>query len=246
MECGDDLIIARAEDTIKRCCTKNIPAFFGFLNEHECSIVQLYAKNKHCRFLLFGGYEGAERVIFAALPDWAEDTQFPITALTFEYKKEYSLNHRDFLGSLMALGITREKIGDIVVGEGRTVVFIHDDIAGFVVSQITKIGRVGVKITTGAPYDIQVDNKYEIITKTIASARLDCIVAAITNNSRTAATELIISGNVFTSGVENRSVSYTVKEGETLSVRKHGKYIIDSGANLTKKGRLRLECRRKI
>lgn len=146
----------------------------------------------------------------------------------------------------MALGITREKIGDIVVGEGRTVVFIHDDIAGFVVSQITKIGRVGVKITTGAPYDIQVDNKYEIITKTIASARLDCIVAAITNNSRTAATELIISGNVFTSGVENRSVSYTVKEGETLSVRKHGKYIIDSVANLTKKGRLRLECRRKI
>lgn len=246
MECGDDLVIARVDDVINRSCTKNIPAFFGFLNEHESSTVQLHAKKQHCRYQLYGGYEGAERVIFAALPDWATDIRFPITAITFEYRKEYSLNHRDFLGSLMALGITREKIGDIVVGEGRTVVFIHDDIAEFVVSQTTKIGRVGVKVTASEPYDIEVENKYENITKTVASARLDCIVAAITNSSRNAATELILSGNVFTNGTENKSVSYTVKEGETLSVRKHGKYIIDSVTDMTKKGRLRLLCRRKI
>ena len=60
------------------------------------------------------------------------------------------LTHRDFLGSFLAAGITRSAMGDILVGEGRSVLFVKDEVSGFLIEQISKIGRVGVRLSRGA------------------------------------------------------------------------------------------------
>ena len=125
------------------------PKFFGFLSCEEAALAQKLLENRNANFCLFGGYEGAQRVMLGCLPDWCNETPFPISSVTFTYRGADELRHRDFLGALMALGITRESVGDILVEKGRTVVFFKDEVLPFVLSNVTKIGRVGVNTAIG-------------------------------------------------------------------------------------------------
>ena len=63
----DSILSAKICDLIslseKRCC----PCFSDFLNLHEIHVaVKTADNNAFSRFVLFGGYEQAERKIFAA------------------------------------------------------------------------------------------------------------------------------------------------------------------------------------
>ena len=64
------------------------------------------------------------------------------------------LSHRDILGSLMALGIKRETVGDILIEEGRAVVFVCGDVKEYILNQVEKIGRVGVDMTEGCSFPL--------------------------------------------------------------------------------------------
>lgn len=245
----DAILSAKICDLIslseKRCC----PCFSEFLNLHEIHVaVKTADSNAFSRFVLFGGYEQAERKIFAALPDYIEpeDSQnyFPIVPLTFEYKKEYSLSHRDFLGSLMALGIKRSCVGDIVVEEGKAVAFVKEEMADYIITNIDKVGRVGVKIQKKIPADIQLVKKFEDISITVSSMRLDCIVSALAGVSREKSSLLVLSGNVFINSSEVSKQDFAVKNGDTITVRKKGKFIIDSINGNTKKGRIKISIKK--
>ena len=90
--------------------------------------------------MLWGGYEDAQRRMFAAFPKelLPDSERFPVISIYLSFRKEDSLSHRDFLGALMGLGIKREALGDILVGEGRCVLFCKEEIANFVETQLTK------------------------------------------------------------------------------------------------------------
>ena len=68
-------------------------------------------------YIRWGGYDGAERAVLLFLPDWMDASDAgaysPIRCLRAAFREEENLTHRDFLGSLMGMGIVREKIGDI-------------------------------------------------------------------------------------------------------------------------------------
>ena len=83
---------------------------------------------KSADITFFGGYPDAVRLMMGAS---ADEDSFPITALEFCYREQDDLRHRDFLGSLMAMGIRRDTLGDILTGKGRTVIFVRDDIVPF-------------------------------------------------------------------------------------------------------------------
>lgn len=245
----DSILSAKICDLIslseKRCC----PCFSDFLNLHEIHVaVKTADSNAFSRFVLFGGYEHAERKIFAALPDYIElsdcTDDFPIVPLTFEYKKEFALSHRDFLGALMAQGIKRNCIGDIVVTEGRAVVFVKEDMADYISLNIDKVGRVGVKISKIIPPVISEGNKFIDISTTVSSMRLDCIVSALTGLSRDKSSSLIFSKNVFINSSEVSKQDVLVKCGDTITVRKKGKFIIDSVNGNTKKGRIKISVKK--
>ena len=190
-----EIFIARVDDTAQIAERTSRPKFFGFLTAEQAVAVESRLKNRGVKFGLFGGYDNAQRVILGCFPEWA-DEEYPITAVTFTYRKSDVLSHRDFLGSLMGLGITRESVGDILVGDGQTVVFLLNDILKYVTEQITKIGRVGVNITVGIPDELPCGDKLEEFRTTVASERLDCVIAALCNFSRNAASEKIIQSMV--------------------------------------------------
>ena len=165
---------------------------------------------------------------------------FPVSALEFKYRKCDELSHRDFLGALMSLGIERETVGDILVDNGRTVVFLKSEIKNYVVSQIFKIGNIGVTISDANILKLPAGNKTEELSFIVSSMRIDNIVAAICSLSREKTKALILSGNVSVNFLENKNVSFNLRSGDKIVIRGKGKYILNNILGTTKKGRIKI------
>ena len=243
------LLEARLSDAVDIAERRGRPHFVGFLDEREAAFAKtLMNRLRFERFLLWGGHEEAERVMFGAFPFYSEPetASFPFQPLTILYRKGDSLGHRDFLGGLLSRGVQRASIGDILVEEGRAVVFVRDEVASFLVDQTAKIGKVGVRISAGAQLPYPAAHRFEPLSLVVASARLDCLVAALAGMSREKAVACVSSGLVSLNHQEETSPSCRVEEGSKLSVRGKGKFIIDRLGPLTKKGRLCVSGRKYV
>ena len=156
------------------------------------------------------------------------------------------LAHRDFMGGILSLGVDRAVIGDIAVLSGSdALVFAAERIAPFLETELTRIGRDAVKCER-TPVDpaFLVPRRFEEIPVTVASLRLDGLVKALTGQSRENAAEMVRQGLVELNYRETDEGSRPVAEGDVLSVRGYGKYIIGASAGSTKSGRIRLTCRK--
>lgn len=236
-------LTARVEDCITQCMAMQYPFYTSFLTPEEQPAALTAAKRlRFTNFLFFAGYEDGERCMFGAFPDYMEPdfSSFPIIPLAFSYPSAYNLSHRDFLGALMGTGIKREAVGDILVGDGRSVVFIKAELADYICTQVDKIGRVGVKTEVGSAVPLPGGKPPEEISCTLASMRLDAVVAAILHISREKSVKLIASGMVSVNHQVRDSVSMVLKPDDKLVVRGKGKFVIGQSLGLTKKGRVRL------
>ena len=231
-----DIIISRVKDMLYRVEMDAVPSFLGFLRPEEASVA-LVASNR--KGFLYGGFDNAERVILCIYPEWmdVQDIEFPITAVTFKYRGSDNLAHKDFLGALMAIGIKRETVGDILIGEGMAVVFLLNDIVRYVLTQIETIGRVGVTLIEGAPDLLPTAQQRVSATYTVASLRLDCVVAALCNLSRTGAEEVLKDSRVMVNSVIVEKGTKTLNTGDRLTVRGYGRFDILSTDGVTRKGR---------
>ena len=82
--------------------------------------------------------------------------------------------------------------------------------------------------------------KYQGFTDTVASERLDCVVAAIFNLSREKAQNLIKGGFVEFNYETASKIDVKVEANDIISARGFGKFIVRDISQSTKKGRLRL------
>ncbi len=238
------ILNAKIDDAVR--AAKSGAKYLGFLDPGQVMECMQYTKyNRDANFDFFGGYEEADRKYLAVYPDYLEsyDLEYPITALSFTFRKQDKLSHRDFLGVLMAQGITRASLGDILIEDGRAVVFIKSELSQYVAANIVKIGRIGVKCAEGFTEPLPKLHAFKDHGGVIASQRLDCFVSAICNLSREKAANLIKSDMVFVNYKEQNQTSYLISENDIISVRKHGKFIVDTIGPVTKKGRLSYRCR---
>lgn len=237
----DSLLLARAEDAVRLCDKHGYPHFVGFLDERQQSLLRSHLKRQQGISVCFwGGHEQAERTLLGVFPDFLpiDNEMFPLVALTCRYRDQAVLSHRDFLGTLMAHGIRRDKVGDILCFTGKTVVFVSEDIASYLCEQITKVGGEGVAITCGLDEPLHFARTYREVHMTIASLRLDNVVKALTGLSREKAASLITSGLVAHNHLPCQNVSKAVAEGDVLSVRGYGRFRVISAATRTKKDRI--------
>lgn len=237
----DALLRARVEDAVRLCEIRSCPRFVGFLDERQQTVAR--AVLHHCGgtpFLFFGGYEDAERTLLGVFPSYMEPdpAAFPILPLGFSYRREASLNHRDFLGTLLSLGVKRETVGDIVCGEGLTVAFVEEELAAHFASGVDKVGGEGVRIQ--CPYEggLPGGREFEERRDTVASPRLDAVLKVMIGTSREEAAHRIAAGLVSVNHVPCLSASAAVKEGDRVSVRGEGRFLVDALGPPTKKGRL--------
>ena len=216
------------------------PRFTAFLTEREQQLAQTAAASAGADCFFWGGHEAAVRRMFSCPAADPED--FPLEAVTFFFREKDKLTHRDFLGSLMSLGIKRDQIGDIAVTEGAAVIFASRTVTPLF-GEIEKVGRVGVRQQTGIHTDLP-RQEYEEKSIICASNRIDAIVAAVCGLGREKAANLVRSGAVVIGGVQCTSPSESVDEGDAFSVKGCGKFILESTGASTKKGRTHINIKK--
>lgn len=252
-EQSDKIFFAKLADMVNRCERDGYAVFSAFLDERQCAEAEMWCRRNTggLRYTFYGGFDGASRKMLAVYPDYCEEyitDEFPIKCLTFTYRREDKLNHRDFLGSFMGLMLRRDTIGDIVVAEGIAQTAVTEIAGRDIMSSLSKIGRTGVKISDSRSFELSPADtqQFRDISGTVASLRLDCVTALATNVSREKAVSFIKADRVDVNHFTVSSVSQELKEGDMLSVRGCGRFILSSVNGLTKKNRLHIILKKYI
>ena len=237
---AERLLLARVLDRWEQCRSRNVPTATGFLSAGEQAAVQALLNAAGIRegYAFTGGYEGAERRLVHFLPDWGEELAPPIAALRAAFHGQEAPGHRDCLGSLMGLGVAREKLGDILLSEGSCDLLAAEDLADFLVRNWESAGRVRLTVSRIALDEIKVpEARVETVRDTVMSLRLDAVAAAAFGLSRGRAAELIVAGRVSLNHVPCLKADRTVAEGDVLTARGLGKRVLREVGGLSRKGR---------
>lgn len=235
-------LLKRIDDLKTQTLRKNHITVTSFLDPAESAHALLSLKRgKNVRFVVSGGYEGAERVRLFFLPDYIDEDNF--------FADEYIsvirvscpfgvLTHRDYLGSLMGLGIKRETLGDILIFDKYAYIICSSQIAGYIIENLNKIGRSGVECTLCALSEIEVPEPvFDVVSGTVASLRVDALTALAFGISRSTAAELIRDGRLSVDHIEQENPAADIGEGQLLSLRGYGRAKLYEVGGLSKKER---------
>ena len=221
---------------------RGIVTYTDFLNLNEQNI--LYGIRPEFSYLTiesFGGYEMAERQMAAFVPDaLLFCPEYPIACIRIAplgKKFAESLNHRDYLGAILNLGLDRTKTGDILVEEEQAHLFCQEKIADFICENLTRIRHTAVMAQHVEIKNFSYEPKVQEVKGTIASLRLDSLLSLAFGASRSSLVGLIEGGKVFVRGKLVTSNGYQPKEGDLVSVRGMGRFRFQSSGGKSKKGR---------
>ncbi len=243
-------ILQRLNDLAERSYNNGVYTFTDFMSMAELS--DYYEHEKDLRYAcpsLCGGSELSERkmIRFGNEETLGYAQDFPIVLLSIRplsSKFADDLNHRDFLGALMNLGIKRETLGDIFVKENEAFVFCKDNIAEFIIENLTRVKHTVVSVkVTDITEDIAAPLKEDKLIQ-ISSQRIDAVIAKVYNLSRQDALSLFPPGLVYLNGRCLSENSKQLRPGDIISVRGHGKFEYAEETGLSKKGKL--NCRVKL
>ena len=233
-------------DLARTAYQRGIAVFSDFLNLNELNIFQsLRGEFSYLETETFGGYELAERQIAVFRPEapvfYAD---YPVKCLKItplNAKFAEDLNHRDYLGALLNLGVDRSKIGDILVGEKEAIFFCEEGIAPFLQQELTRVRHTPVLVEEAAPDEIQVTEHTEVVRGTVSTVRLDSVMSVALKASRSSLVSLIEEGKVFVNGRLVTSNGCQLKENDLISVRGNGRFRLLTLGGQTKKGRCVIE-----
>lgn len=261
-----DLLQARLEDATERC-ERGILAHLSFLTPAECRRAErlLRANGTWDCAWLWGGYEGAERACLFLLPDYltaclsdiptlcpaaevlallGDDVRDAVSAVRVCGSGFRALAHRDFLGAILGLGLTRDALGDVAIqNDHEAVLFCPRVLVPFLEESLVKVASDTVCTHAYLPDETFTDGRhYRAVNDTVASERLDCVIAALCRLSRDAAQTLIRTGAVDVDFETIDRVDLILAPPVTISARGYGRFVLRAFDGETRKGRLRLRA----
>lgn len=214
----------------------------GFLDPFGQEIAETVAANyDNLRVDFGGGYPGAERARAMFVHEDFPGTPpgFDIACIEAKWNGQFArLSHRDVLGSLMSLGIERDRLGDLLVTNDSVKILCDEKMAAYFLQNLTRIGSVGVEVQetcldTIAPKE----ERCKEIRATVASLRIDSIAASGFGCSRSRAASDIAADKMKLNWQAVKSASQSVKEGDIISMRGRGRLEVAEVRGKTKKGR---------
>ncbi len=206
--------------------------FFSALLQNDSGITVLsYGGNDECERKMLG---------FSYDPEFSYN-DFPISVIKCTRgKMGRELSHRDYLGSMLSLGILRERVGDIFCRENIAYFFVQNDIADYILANMERIGSVGVKVSLlskDSPEIFSIDKSVEVQIN-VPSMRLDACLSAVFKLSRQEASSFIASEKVLVNWQPITNPSKDIKIGDTVTCRQKGRFKILSEDGKTKKDRI--------
>lgn len=237
----------RFVDLANKSFQQNIFTFTGFLGLSEQDIFwQTEPSIRHMGYTFWGGSKDCDRKVlrFGNPQELGYDIPFPIICIHIKpvsAKFAEDLNHRDFLGALMNLGIERGTLGDIKVGEKEAYLFCLESIGEFICTNLTKVRHTNVSCTVTKEYQSLQQEEPEKKVLQVASGRIDAVIAKVYNKSRGDCIELFRAGKVYVNGRLCENNARNLKEKEVVNVRGFGKFCFLGERGQTKKGKQNVE-----
>lgn len=244
----EKIILAKFNDKIRLCKTKNKLVNTEFLNMYQENIIRkelerIKAKN----YILTGGYSEAESKILIMYPEkiTEEIAKENITniikvikiQLPNEQKGKYQ--HRDYLGTIMQFGLERERIGDIIVYEDEAYVIVLSENAQYIKDSLQttkKFKKSKIEIIDIVEMKVK-KPEFEEIKISVNSQRLDNFISEICKISRSETTRLIESELVSINCKIETKQTKTVETGDVLIIRGKGKFIVSDFLDINRKGK---------
>lgn len=263
------MLLSHIEDLCARAAAGAFCATAYLTPGEQMDITAFLQRTGHAsRARFYGGFGDALRCCLLLFPDYAIELcdptlegilatqqmiaicgeEDPIQPLLIRGSGFCELTHRDYLGSLLALGLEREVLGDIELIDAHSAyVFCRAGIVGYLESSLERIANDRVRLErVQLPPDFASLRKTQPISDTVASARLDCVIAALVNCSRDRAQGLIRECRVELDYHTEERVDRVLPTPCTITVRGVGKFRVISIATQTKKGRYRLSAEKYV
>ena len=257
----DKILLALIQDRIDQATDRYMVTAGDFMDMHRRKVVTDYLRScripparfdetdegKNLRYVMFGGYDDAERCMAVFLPDYGgqSDLESLLKVVRVSAPKgSRRLTHRDYLGSVLALGITRDVVGDILVREpdertgGGADIIVQAEIADFIEMNYDKAGRTNLScevlpLSELDPGTVNITQKRD----TLASLRLDNVVSSAFGISRAKAAEAIRRGIVSVNSMEALKTDMQIAEGDKVVLRGKGKVLLAEIGDKSRKDR---------
>ena len=249
---NDELITARIEDRIAQCRDGWYVTSTGFLDPHEQALARIAVMHAAgVRTLMYGGYDEAERRMLVCIPSDIpmsdEEACDGLVGVLRVTKPAISreLTHRDYLGSILGLGIDRRLTGDILVRDDGADIFILPEISDFLLREYRQAGSTAIKTEVLPADEVMIpEARFEMISDSVSSMRLDSIVSSAFRLSRGKAAEAVRGGLVSVDHAECLKPDSRVAEGSVIVLKGKGRAVLHETGEESRKGRTRIKIRR--
>ncbi|MGF7046171.1 RNA-binding protein YlmH [Paenibacillus sp. DS2015] len=218
-----------------------------FLDPRQAFILQtLVNRHPDVHVIMNGGYDGAERCRAILAPDYRdidnEDMGLSVLSVHSGDQKFLELDHGDYMGSILSLGIKRTKIGDIHVLDDGCHTVVSQDIASYLHMNLNQVHRIHVQSEI-LPLELLRTSQVslESMDITVASLRLDGISSDVYRLSRSKILVPIKAGRCRVNWKVEEDPSTSLKEGDIISIQGLGRFKVMEVSGVTKKGRYRVK-----
>ncbi|MGZ9585081.1 YlmH family RNA-binding protein [Paenibacillus marinisediminis] len=236
----------RAMEWVQRAADRHEIRITGFLDPRQISILQsLVNRNPDVHVRFDGGWADAERKRACIAPDYvyleAESMGLQVLAVHSADQKWLELEHGDFMGAVLGLGIKREKIGDIHVHDHGCHIVVTEDIASFLDTHLRQVHRVSVMTDVIPITELQpVHTELKEVQLFVASMRLDGIASDMFRLSRTKIVVPIRAGRCKVNWKTVEDPAELLKSGDVVSLKGFGRFKVMEVTGISKSGRIRV------
>ena len=248
----EDILKSRLKDLATKAYNTNSYMYSNFLNLSEIDeFLRIKSEIDFIQSYMYGGHPSCERQVvrFGSEEEFGYNSTYPITTIKVSpliEKFADNLNHRDFLGAILNLGIERDVIGDIKIVDNTGYIYCLDKIAQYILDNLTKIKHTHIKCEIVETEVDSGENAFEDISAIVASLRLDVVIAAITKLSRKQVLEQFHDRKIYINNKLTTNNSYILKDDDIVVIRGYGKYIFDTNLGQTRKNKYHINIKKYI
>jgi len=245
----DKNLLAMVYEEIQLCKKINYQVYTDiFLPPQIWSRLEEMEKSLGAEVYTLGLNDASEKrvCLFNPVGEEIYSYDYPVVFFTITGGNKFrELEHRHFLAAIMGLGIKREKLGDLVVREGKCYGVIAEELFDFLTVNLSQVGKVEVEVEKTTRESVP-ESRFEETILLVSSLRLDNLVSAVTGLSRSASTELIEEGIVTVNYGIKRRRDMQIEPGDVVSIRRYGKYRFSQIVGESKKGKARIMLKKYV
>ncbi|MGL5904953.1 MAG: RNA-binding protein [Cetobacterium sp.] len=239
----DPFLIASIFEDISLCLEIEYPVYgTTFLPPHIWTKLLDVSKSLNLKIFKYGLTPNSEKQLLIFIPESFDfkDSETPVIYFKIDASNKFKiLEHKDFLGAIMSLGLKRETLGDILIENNIGYCVALTDIFNIINSSLEQINTIPIKISKISE-DIIPEVKFKEFSDSVASFRLDCIISSIGNISRNIGVNLIESGDVSINYSIEKTKNKILEIGDVITIRKKGKFILYKNLGENKKGKFKI------